>query len=74
MNDPIDSFGPPGGGPRDSNPFFRPLNNGWGIQPVGPSPLGGDIHDTFKVDPLGNISGGHTTIRIPGGQDKKMPW
>lgn len=53
---------------------FKPLNNGFGIQPLGPSPLGGDVHETFKVDNDGNISNGHTTVRIPGGQDVNMPW
>ena len=58
-----------------NNSGFKRLNNGWGIQPMGPSPLDtGDMHDTFKVDPLGNISGGHTTIRIPDGQEIQMPW
>ncbi len=56
---------------------FKPLKDsgGWGIQPLGPSPLGsGDIHETFNVDKDGNLSGGHTTVRIPGGQDVRMPW
>jgi hypothetical protein len=55
---------------------FKPLNpQGWGIQPLGPSPLGGgDMHDTFQVDINGDISGGHTTVRIPGGMDIQMPW
>jgi hypothetical protein len=72
---PPDPFGPPNpfGGPEPFKPF-RPLNDGWGIQPIGPSPLGGDIHDTFKIDPAGNISGGHTTIRIPGGKGTKLDW
>lgn len=54
---------------------FKPTTNGWGIQPIGPSPLGGgDIHDTFKVDPNGNLSGGHTTIQNPGGSKINIPW
>jgi hypothetical protein len=54
---------------------FKPLNDGWGIQPIGPSPMGGgDIHDTFRIDPLGDIYGGHTTVQIPGGQKIHMPW
>ncbi len=56
-----------------SDPFV-PLNGGWGIQPIGPSPLGGDIHETFQVNEDGGISGGHTTVRIPGGQSIQMPW
>jgi len=53
---------------------FKPLGDGWGIQPLGPSPLGGDMHETFKVDKEGNVSGGHTTVRIPGGQSIQLPW
>jgi hypothetical protein len=53
---------------------FRPLSNGWGISPIGPSPLGGDIHDTFHVDADGNITGGHTTIRIRDGKVVELPW
>ena len=34
----------------DSDKPFKPLKDGWGIQPLEPSPLGGDIHDTFKID------------------------
>lgn len=56
------------------NDPFKPLKDGWGIQPIGPSPLGGDIHDTFRVDREGNISGGHTTIQIPGSLPKRLPW
>jgi hypothetical protein len=46
------------------NSDFEPRNSGWGLQPIG---QGGndavkDVHDTFKVDDKGNISGGHTTI------------
>lgn len=58
----------------DNKPFV-PLKNGFGIQPMGPSPLGdGDMHDTFKSDSDGNISEGHTTVRIPGGKKIHMPW
>lgn len=48
--------------------------HGFGIQPSGPTPLGGDIHESFTVDPFGNISGGHTTIQIPGGPKVNLPW
>ena len=52
-----------------------PRLGGWVIQPIGPNPNGGgDTHDTFKVDPNGNVSGGHTTIRTPGGSTTHMPW
>ena len=49
---------------------FIPSNNGsgFGYQPMGPSPYGGQIRDTFRVDPTGNVSGGHTSVQIPGGQ------
>lgn len=55
---------------------FKPLKGtgGWGIQPLGSSPLGGDTHETFKVDSEGNITGGHTTVRIPGGKEIQIPW
>ena len=55
-------------------PDFRPLNDGWGIQPIERLPGGGDIHDTFRVDPLGDIHGGHTTIRLPGGLSDRLDW
>jgi len=54
---------------------FLPLKNGFGIQSMGPTPLDrGDMHDTFRVDRLGNISQGHTTLRIEKGQHIRMPW
>ena len=53
---------------------FIPLRDGYGIQPVENLPGGGDIHDTFRVDDQGDISGGHTTVRIPGGQEVHLPW
>ena len=55
---------------------FKPTSNGWGVQPIGPSPYGsgGDIHDTFKVDSNGVVTGGHATIQLPGGQTVRMPW
>lgn len=57
------------------NEPFKPLKGGWGFQPMGPSPLGkGDIHDTFHVDRLGNLTGGHTTIQLRGGAKEGFPW
>ena len=57
------------------NAPFKPINNGYGIQPLGPVPnYGGDMHDIFKVDKLGNITNGHTTFRIPNGQQKRISW
>ena len=58
-----------------SNPDFLPTSNGWGIQPIREStPFGGGMHDTFRVDKSGDLSGGHTTIEIPGGQKVRLPW
>jgi len=77
MSGPIDGPGGPGGpgGLNGPNPHFKPLNSGWGIQPMGPAPNGkGDMHDTFNVDDKGNISGGHTTIQQPGGKKIHLPW
>ncbi len=54
---------------------FKPLKPDFGIQPLGPSPLGGgDMHESFNITPEGDIHGGHTTVRIPGGQDVHLPW
>jgi hypothetical protein len=54
---------------------FKPLGNDWGIQPIGPSPLEkGDMHDTFRVNEQGDISGGHTTVRLPDNKSVKLPW
>lgn len=53
---------------------FKRLKGGFGIQPLGPSPLGGDMHDGFTVDDKGNITNGHTTVRIPGGKEIHIPW
>ena len=62
-------------GPTIANPAFKPISNkGFGIQPMGPSPVGGDMHDSFNVNLNGNISGGHTTVRIKGGKDIHMDW
>jgi len=60
---------------EDRGSDFRPIgNNGYGIQPLGSTPFGGDIHKTFKVDEAGDVSGGHTTVRLPGGSDCHLPW
>ena len=57
------------------NAPFKPINNGYGIQPLCPVPnYGGDIHDTFKVDKLGNITDGHTTLQIPGDKKIRLNW
>ena len=53
---------------------FKPLNNGWGIQPLGSLLDRGDVHETFRTDPTGAINGGHTTVRFPGGEDIRIPW
>lgn len=36
--------------------------------------LGGDVHDTFRVDGSGSILGGHTTFRLKGGVEDKIRW
>ncbi|MDI6737405.1 MAG: hypothetical protein QME12_02705 [Nanoarchaeota archaeon] len=36
--------------------------------------LGGDVHDTFKIDRYDNIYGGHTTLNIPGYGKLRLPW
>lgn len=63
---------------QSGNSTFRQSINGsgYGVQPINDAtpPMGGDVHDTFQVDAQGNVSGGHTTARIPGGQDKRMDW
>ncbi len=56
------------------NSGFKPLKPNFGIQPAGSSPIGGDVHDSFNIDPKGEVNNGHTTVRIPGGQWKKLPW
>ena len=48
--------------------------DGWVIQPIEKLPGGGDVHDTFRIDPSGNISGGHTTVRLPDGNAKPIQW
>lgn len=56
---------------------YKPTSKtGWGIQPIEKNPggQGGDLHDTFKVDRDGNISGGHTTVQTPGKPPVHMPW
>lgn len=36
--------------------------------------LGGDVHDTFKIDRYDNPYGGHTSIKIPGYEPVRLPW
>lgn len=48
-------------------------SGGYAIQPLGPSPMGGDMHETFRANE-GGLSDGHTTVRIPGGQEIHLPW
>ena len=38
------------------------------------SNLGGDVHDTFKLDRYDNTYGGHTTVNIPGYTKLHIPW
>jgi hypothetical protein len=52
---------------KESGPIVKRLNSDFVILPLGPSPLGnGDVHESFNVDREGNVTGGHTTVRIPG--------
>lgn len=53
---------------------FIPRDNGWGVQPVQRLPEGGDVHETFRVNESGDISGGHTTVRLPDRTEKQLPW
>jgi hypothetical protein len=48
------------------NPVVVPYGNQTG--------LGGDVHDTFKIDRYDNPYGGHTSIKIPGYEPLRMPW
>jgi len=60
-------------GPNPLN-SVRPTNNSrvgtndFVMQGLGPSPLGGDIHESLQVDGSGNIINDHMTAQIPGGQ------
>lgn len=42
--------------------------NNFVMQGMGPSPLGGDVHESFQVSPNGDVSADHATVQIPGGQ------
>lgn len=55
---------------------FKPSKDGsgYGVQPIDRLPGGGDVHDTFRVDQQGNVSGGHTTIQLPGQESLRLPW
>ncbi|TKJ17678.1 hypothetical protein CEE44_04060 [Candidatus Woesearchaeota archaeon B3_Woes] len=48
------------------NPVVIPYGNQTG--------LGGDVHDTFKIDRYDNPYGGHTSIKIPGVELVRVPW
>ena len=48
------------------NPVVIPYGNQTG--------LGGDIHDTFKIDRYDNPYGGHTSIKIPGIKPYQINW
>lgn len=47
---------------------FKKLKDGWGI-----AKMPGGIHDTFKVNKDGDITGYHTTVQIPGGKKIHIP-
>ncbi len=53
---------------------FIPRSKGWGIQPITRLPMGGDIHESFRILPDGSLTGGHTTVRMPGGKEIHLPW
>ncbi len=54
---------------------IKPLGNDFAILPYGnQTGLGGDVHDSFNYDPLGNLRNGHTTVRLPGDLNKKINW
>ncbi len=59
---------PPSGGSG-----FRPIGNGYGIQPLGATPLGGDLHETFRVSKIGELLDDHVTVRLPGGRSIRLP-
>ena len=66
-------------GKNDGFGNFNPSSNGsgFGVQPGIGSPdglKGGNVHDTFKVDKTGNVSGGHTTVDLGGGIKTSVPW
>lgn len=50
----------------------KPIGPKTFIVPLGPSPLGGDLHETFNVDKDGNLRDGHTTVRIKGGKKVRI--
>lgn len=65
--------------PQSGGSGFRPLGqegrpSNFGVQPLGSTPLGGDIHETFGVNEQGDLFGGHTTIRLPGLKEIHLPW
>lgn len=60
------------GGIVMADPIIRP--DSWVIQPVMPLPNGGDVHETFRINPKGDPEGGHTTVRVPGGDTVHLPW
>jgi len=59
---------------NDFGDRFVPLRGGWGVQPIEKLEIGGDVHDTFQVNETGNVSGGHSTVRLPDKLERKMDW
>ncbi len=45
-----------------------------GIFPVKKLPGGGDIHEHVITDKEGKIRKGTTTVRLPKGKEKHLPW
>ncbi len=61
--------------PASGGSGFTPIgNNGYGVQPMGSTPLGGDLHETFGVNEHGDVYDGHTTVRISGGHSVRLDW
>lgn len=72
MSVPIQPTGP---GPfQPIDPGFSPLGPNHGIATYGRFAGGGDIHDHFGVNGAGDIVWGNTTVRLPGGAEKHLPW
>ncbi len=55
-------------------PFFQSDGYGGASAFYGTFAGGGDIHDYFGVTPGGDITGGVTTVHLPGGADAQLPW
>lgn len=59
---------------RDKDGDFITPKDDFVISPVCPTPLGGQIRESFNIEDDGDVSGGHTTIETPGGNKIRVPW